>query len=376
MAIKQSIELIGDDIVIRKFQNVQKEGEKAINSLAKTTLPELKLAIDPKPLQEFTGHATKLTDILKVLKPALNEAGASVGGLGQFARLANVGLAGLAAAVGGAVVVKLAELETNAESTKLKLSDLFGSTKAGETAFNAINTAAGNLHTTVTALLPAVESLARGLDKFQTTGRTFKFVGEQPPGIQDPQQQAQSVENFVKILRASGQDLDQATKSANEFFAAMAAGGKITAEALDKLPKGAVTLLAEALGKGVRELADVNIDKVNRGLANFTAAADVAFKSRAVIDYKDALTDLIKTAEELFKESTGKGFNQFLTSELNKAGEDLKKFAEDLRKAGEFIATTWETIKRPFQSLSGGGSATEDQANFSRRVSTIRRGSG
>ena len=148
MAIKQSIELIGDDIVIRKFQNVQKEGEKAIKSLAKTTLPELKLPIDPKPLQEFTGHATKLTDILKVLKPALNEAGASVGGLGQFARVAGLGMTGLAAAVGGAVVVKLADLEESTASTKNKLTDLFGSTKAGETAFNAINTAAGNLHTT------------------------------------------------------------------------------------------------------------------------------------------------------------------------------------------------------------------------------------
>ena len=32
-----------------------------------------------------------------------------------------------------------------------------------------------------------------------------------------------------------------------------------------------------------------------------------------------------------------------------------------------FIATTWETIKRPFNMLGGGGSATEDQARISRK---------
>ncbi len=379
MAIKQLLELVGDDIVIAKLNAVQKKGEETLASFNKSA-PDLKVPIDSKPIQEFTGHATKLTDILKVLKPALTEAGASIGGLGQFARVANVGLQGLAAAVAGAVVVKLAQLEETTAQTKNRLSDLFGSAKAGETAFNAINTAAGNLHTTVTGLLPAVESLARGLDKFNQTGRTFKFVappgGALPTGLQqDPEKQVQAVENLIKILRASGQDIDQAKQSAAEFFAVLGSGGKLTAEVLDKLPQGAVVLLADALDKGkisaaqftaeVQKLGGIDIDKVNKALIKFTAGADVAFNTTGVIGYKDALADLIKTAEDLLKSTTGKGFSEFLASELNKAAQDLTNFVNSLKTASEFITTTWETIKRPFQSLGGGGgSAAEDQAQL------------
>ncbi len=379
MAIKQLLQLIGDDIVIAKLDKVQKKGEQTLTAFNKS-LPDLKVPIDSKPIEEFTGRATKLTDVLKVLKPALAEAGASVGGLGQFARVANIGLTGLAAAVTGAVVVKFAELEEAAASTKNKLSDLFGSTAAGEAAFNAINKAAGNLHTTVTGLLPAVESLARGLDKFNQTGRTFKFVappgGALPAGLQqDPEKQVQAVENLIKILRAGGQDIDQAKQAAAEFFAAVGSGGKLTAEILDKLPKGTIELLAEALNKGkisaaqftaeLEKLGGINIDKVNKGLTGFSAAADVAFNTKAVLGYKDALADLIKTAEDLLKGATGKGFSEFLSSELNKASADLTKFVTDMQTAIAFINTTVETIKRPFQSLlGGGGSATADQAQL------------
>lgn len=375
MAIKQLLELIGDDVVIAKFGKVQKAGTEMMSSINKSSA-DLKLNVDAKPLQEFTGHATKLSDILKVLKPALNEAGASVGGLGAFARVAGLGMTGLAAAVGGAVVVKLADLEEATANTKTKLSDLFGSTANGEKAFNAINTAAGNLHTTVTALLPAVESLARGLEKFNQTGRTFKIVGEQPPGAQqDPEKQAAAIETFIKILRASGQDFDKAEQTANEFFAALGAGGKLTADILNKLPTGAIVLLAEALGKGkvnaaqftdaVDKLGGDNIDKINKSLANFREQASIEFNLKAVLSYKDALVDLKKAAEDLLKESTGKGFSDFLTGEINAVTKGLQDAATEIRDAAAFITTTWETIKRPFQFLSGGGqSATEDQTQL------------
>jgi hypothetical protein len=149
VAIKQLLELIGDDIVIAKLKNVQKTGEDVLQSFNKT-VPELK--IDPKPIQEFTGHATKLSDVLKILKPALNEAGVAVGGLGTFGRLANISFAGLAAALTGAVIVKLADLEEAANKTKLSLANLFGSAAAGETAFKGLEVSAKSLHTTTADL--------------------------------------------------------------------------------------------------------------------------------------------------------------------------------------------------------------------------------
>jgi hypothetical protein len=113
VAIKQLLQLVGDDIVIAKLDKVQKKGEQTLASFNKS-LPDLKVPIDSKPIEEFTGRATKLTDVLKVLKPALAEAGASVGGLGQFARVANIGYR-LAAALPG-VVVKFQRKQPQAQN--------------------------------------------------------------------------------------------------------------------------------------------------------------------------------------------------------------------------------------------------------------------
>ena len=134
MAIKEILELVGDDVVIKKLQNVQKAGEDSLAVFNKP-LPDLKFPdappIDSKPVQEFTGHITKLGDLLKILKPALHEAGAAVGGLGTFGRLASTSLVGLGAALTGTVIVKLADLEETATKSTHALGDLFGSAAAG-----------------------------------------------------------------------------------------------------------------------------------------------------------------------------------------------------------------------------------------------------
>ena len=73
MAIKQLLELVGDDIVIAKLDKVGKKGEEVLNSLNKTT-PDLKLNVDPKPIEEASGHVVKLTEVLHTLRPVLQAA--------------------------------------------------------------------------------------------------------------------------------------------------------------------------------------------------------------------------------------------------------------------------------------------------------------
>ncbi len=350
MAIKEVLELVGDDVVIKKLENVKKAGEDAFEFLNKGT-PDLKFPEfkppDSKPVQEFSGHITKLGDLLKILKPALSEAGASIGGLGTFGRLASTSLVGLGAALTGAVIVKLADLEETATKSTRALSDLFGSAAAGEAAFKGLETSAKALHTTTADLLPSIESLTRGLDKFAETQRGFKFVAlkreDLPAGLSQGQEAVtKAVENFFKILRAGGLDTAKATEAQKAFFETMRQGGQLTAEALNKLPVGTVELLAQALGKGavtaeqfVAEVAKtpINIDKVAKALAGFTTSAQKAFDDKAVRSYKDAFSDLLTFIEDGLKSATGKGFADFLTTQIDKFKDDLTAFFRDLKAA-------------------------------------------
>ena len=124
MAIKQLLELIGDDIVIAKLKNVQKAGEDTLSSFNKSG--GLKLDVDTKPIEDFTGQTIKLKDILHTVAPALKTAGASIGELGAFARLAGGNVALLAAALGGAIIVALAKMREEVARTKGQLDDAFG----------------------------------------------------------------------------------------------------------------------------------------------------------------------------------------------------------------------------------------------------------
>ncbi len=366
MAIKEVLELIGDDVVIKKLQNVQKAGEESLAVFNKP-LPDLKfpdipkVPFDPKPVQEFTGHITKLSDVLKILKPALSEAGVAVGGLGSFGRLANISFAGLAAALTGTVIVKLAELEESAARTKVTLGDLFGSTAAGEAAFKRLEESARSLKTTTQDLLPSVEALTRGLDKFRETQAAGKFVAlkreDLPAGLSQGQEAVNTaIENFFKILRAGGLDTAKATEAERQFFETLRSGGQLTADILNKLPTGTVELLAQALGKGALTAeafiaqvskAPITIDKVAKGLAGFTAQAQQAFDTKAVVGYKEAFDDLLKTVEDLLKQGTGKGFSEFLKSELEKAKTDLLNFARDAKTIIDTILTGLALVKAP-----------------------------
>ncbi len=360
MAIKQLLELVGDDIVIAKLGAVQKKGEEVLGSFNKQ-LPDLKLGIDAKPLQEFTGHATKLSDILKILKPALHEAGVAVGGLGTFGRLASVSFAGLAAALTGAVIVKLADVEESAAKTKASLSDLFGSTAAGEKAFKALEASAKSLSTTTAELLPSLESLIRGLDKFNQAGRGFKFVAlkreDLPIGFTpDIEKATAALTNFFKVLRASGLDTAQAAAAEKEFFAALRSGGQLTADILNKLPTGTVEALAVALGKGsisaeqfIAEVAKVPIpiDKVAKSLAAFTKQAQESFDTKAVRSYKDAFADLLKGLEQQLKSATGKGFSDFLIDAIDQISKGIQTSIEEIKKIIDLWKATFNIVKAP-----------------------------
>ena len=81
MAIKEVLELIGSDVVIKQLDAVQKKGEESLATFNKP-LPELKFPDikppDPKPVQEFSGHTIKLKDALHTLRPIMQAAGVQI----------------------------------------------------------------------------------------------------------------------------------------------------------------------------------------------------------------------------------------------------------------------------------------------------------
>ncbi len=300
MAIKELITLEGVEDIEAKLARLSKAGEESIGQFQKLGEATGDTAFDNLvdgakkaglELENTSKSIDVLKDAMNVLRPIMRAAGASMGEFSSAARLLRAG--GPIFALGAIAVAafELGKLDESIATLKGRLTDLTGSGKAGEDAFNRIKESAKALGTTTEALEPSFAALKRGLDDFAQSSRTFKFVAFRPedlPGAQDLTKITEATDNFFKILRAGRLDSAQAAKSSEEFFTALAAGGKLTADIVKKLPAGTVQLLAEALGRGTISVAQftaelaktpVPIDKVSAALARFGARTDRQLES-------------------------------------------------------------------------------------------------
>src|SRR6516164_2180438 len=161
MAIKEFISLEGVDEVKSQLADLQAAGEKASDSFTKigeglavpstgqiqVTLQEASRAIADSANAsrglgsgfESLGVSTRgLTEILHILRPALEEVGISLRGVRELAILARGGVDVLAAGISAAVAVGLAKLGEETERTQAQLTSLLGSTSRGNAAFSAL----------------------------------------------------------------------------------------------------------------------------------------------------------------------------------------------------------------------------------------------
>ncbi len=301
MAIKQSIELVGDDVVIRKLNNLQKVAADSFGSLNQT-LPELKLDVDSKPIQEFTGHSIKLKDAMRALQPVIKAAGGSLGEFGSFARLASGNVVLLGAALAGAVTVGLAKLAENAARAKGELDDAFGGRGRGQQALAALNKQAQEFGSSVADLAPGLESFQTALNNVDRTAKGFVALkAEDLPGAslaKDADAVSLAYGNFIKLLRAGRQTQAEAEKTAKAFFDTMKEGGPVTSAALKALPAGTVRELQQAFGaaglssKSFFEAVDaglITLDKFQQALVSAGPQAQKAFDTKAVKTMADEL---------------------------------------------------------------------------------------
>ncbi len=310
MAIKQLIELIGDDIVISKLDAVQKKGEATLASFNKSTgelkLPSLDIPkIDAKPIQDFTGHTVKLKDALHTLQPILKTAGLQVGEMGAFARLASNNVVLLGIAVAGAVTVGLAKLGENAARAKGQLDDAFGGRGRGQQALVALNKQALEFGSTVEGLAPGLQSFEAALQNVDRTAKGFvAFRAEDLPGAtlaSNVDKVSEAYGNFIKLLRAGRQTQEEAEKTAKAFFDTVKDGGAVTSAALKALPAGTVNELKIALGgaglttKAFFQAVDaglVTMDKFQNALLAIGPQAQKAFDTKAIKTMGDELGKL------------------------------------------------------------------------------------
>ncbi len=350
MAIKEVLELVGSDVVIKQLNDVQKAGEQTLAVFNKP-LPELKFPEpDTKPTEDMTGHVVKLKDALHTLKPILQAAGVQIGEFGAFARLASGSVIGLATALGGAVVVGLAKLEENAARTRGKLTDLFGSTAKGDQAFGALEKQAAQFGTTVEGLAPGLESFQTALNAVDRTAKGFVALrAEDLPGAQiakNADAVSTAYGNFIKLLRAGRLDQDQAEKSAKAFFDTLKDGGTVTSAALKNLPVGTINLLKEALGAAglstqaffaAVDSGSIGIDKLQQSLLSFGPQAEKAFDTKAIKTFSDEIGRLLTTLNKGFAGLTGKAFSDFVIAEISRVRQGVQDSIDELNKVRELI---------------------------------------
>ena len=381
MAIKQLLELIGDDIVIAKLDKVQKKGEETLASFSKS-MPDLKVNIpDAKPIEDFGGQTIKLKDALHALRPILQASGIQFSEFGGLARLASTSLLGLAAATTGAVILGFAKLEENAAKAKGELADLFGGQAQGQKAFAALEGEASKFGTTVDNLVPGIESLKKALDAVaDTKGFVALDVKDLPTQAGSLDKVTAAYGNFIKILRAGRLTQDEAQKSAKSFFDTFKDGGPVTVAALQALPVGSLQLLQQALGRGGQTAktffdevknGTIGIEQVNAALANFGPQAQTAFDTKAIHTFSDEIGKLLSTLSKGFAEATGKPFSDFVIGELKRIREGIESTLVDLKRLKEIDqATELPGIGKAVQTirdfLSGKFISTQgfDEAGF------------
>lgn len=373
MAIKELITLEGVEQVKKSLDDLGKSGEQFLSQVRESTAgaadPLKNLSVGLEETAKSTETAKSATDGfrdgLHLLHPVLQAAGIQVSEFTGFARAAGVGLAGLAAAIAGAVVVALANLEDTAKKTQGTLEDLFGSKALGQQAFDSLRAAASQLGTTVGSVAPGFEALTKAWNTFVESTRTFKFVaptsGDILPSLGGTATTVGSVKNltdaygnFLKILRAGRLDETEATKAAEAFFKILQDGGKVTDQSLRSLPTGTIQLLAQAFGNGIInaeqfinqiKLVPIPLDKLLEALGRFAPQADNAFKTNAIITYKDKLSEIQSAVSDLFKSfSGGTTFSDAVVAALSKIRDIIKNTKDEI----QLIIDTWQAFKNIF----------------------------
>jgi hypothetical protein len=323
-AIDQKINLIGVPQVTQgldQIVNKSKEATAAVNQVGSQAGAGVSAATSPieifnvslknseQGIRSVTEATQQFSEGLHILRPILGELGASMGGLGEFSRLARVGLEGLAVAIAGSVIVKITTLSDELAKAKGKLGDLLGGQTAGASAFETISKDAEKLGTSVESLLPAFSSLIRAGQDLSSI-HFFAAPGQDlPEMISGTKQAADAATSLFTVLRAGHATLDEAGKTTGDFAAALQNAGALTkqvASILLPFPKAfdSLKVALGASGQTTKQFLD-NLDKapisfqrVSSALQQLSAQIPATFDPKAPQGLTDAVNQLWNAVKE------------------------------------------------------------------------------
>ena len=360
MAIKVVISLEGVEEVKKGITDVQKAGETMSKSLSGLKSADVGVALSQLGLT--SGQAAKGVDTLALsvgnlrqakilLRPILGAVGLGVGELGQFAKVASLGMGALAVAAGAAAVTGLAKLQIAAATTKQKLDDIGksrGTSQAGEF-FKNVNTAAEQLGVTVQDLQPPIQALFKALDAARASS-TVKFVGEIIPkgAVGDAKNAIDLFQTLFKVLTEGGATTDEAKQALSAFFDSVAkSGGKITADAIRTLEQfpGAINFLVQAFGKGetnaekffatLKLSGGIDFTKFQEKILATKDAVDKGFDPTKVNSLGDAVNKALADIDKGLLNLSGNSLSDLVIGSILNFGIGLKTILDGIAKVKE-----------------------------------------
>lgn len=321
---------------------------------------------------------------LATARPALQQYGSNLGGVGAIAASTRAGIVGLAAAIAGALVVALAKAAEEATRTRQRLGEILQNRQLGTNAFKGLEDDAKRSGVAVGDLTKSFENLTRAQQKF---GQDTNII--RPPnlaGVVDDaslkrvQQAREALSALMNLLRASGLDTQKAKEAADEFTASLASQGKVTKEALEALQKaapGAADKLAQSMQRMGAPFK--NADDLIKALGqNSTLSANEAIKALQKIGpdsaksldaakqefrtFSDAVDDLQKKISTFggLGEGGGPGLQDrigskvvegidAITKAVGLASDGWKKFLADISPTANQVG---ESLKGAFNTLA------------------------
>lgn len=187
---------------------------------------------------EAASNATKLfRETTHTLEPVLNAAGASVGAFGGFVSASRAGVAGLAVAITGSLIIALAKAGDEAITTQKRLSDLVGNKQAGSDLFLGLETSAKNLGVSVGTLTAPMETVLKlmqdqnriaGVIYAPGTNSAADFTG----GVKTLQS---GLESLGAFLRSDISDSTRLSTVLNSTLGSFAETGYLTKKTFDAL---------------------------------------------------------------------------------------------------------------------------------------------
>jgi hypothetical protein len=290
---------------------------------------------------------TEFREVIHTLGPALEQAGLQMSSLTQFSGAARGGLAALAAAIGGGVVLEMAKAAGETDNLKTRLDGLAG-IKMGDQLFNDLKNVSTELGIVPKSVEPALESLIKFQQQVASSGTVTLFGPEFTSGLNEAQLGGRNLTGIVKTLfeelRIGGANTKDATAEVNAFFAQVTKNGELTADTFKKL-QDVAPAVAEALARALNnssagdfvkklEVVPDTLSRVADALRKLEPAADAGFK-RLIDDPKnigDAFDKLKTKAEDLWKTIAGESSGDSATKFVSNVGDKLKTLEDALDK--------------------------------------------